>query len=91
MPKGSAKCCHFGVGLIASNSRASIRAALLITGLAIARMLLGFDCPKSIVQPKFARSYFTKTTKLWVDRLIGTADPIAGGGMSARLKMSSVS
>jgi hypothetical protein len=39
---------------------------------------------------KSIRSYFFKTTKLWVDRLIGTADPIAGGGMSARLKISSV-
>ena len=85
------KCCHFVAGLIAADRRANTWTALLVTGLVKARLFLRFGCSNRVIQPKFARSYFTKTTKLWVDRLIGTADPIAGGGMSARLKMSSVS
>ena len=38
-PKGSAKCCHFGVGMIAAQACASIRATALVTELAVARML----------------------------------------------------
>lgn len=41
-PKGSAKCCHFGVGMIATWACASIRAAALIIELAVARMLWSF-------------------------------------------------
>ena len=41
-PKGIAKCCHFGVGMIAAQARVSIRAAALVRELAVARMLWPF-------------------------------------------------